>query len=398
MSTKDKYKEEKKSFLSTRKNDFNLLLITATEVEKDALHNAMRPLHGEKKIVKISDGKQTYYLGVFGKYNAVHVSCGKMGSVGKRASLTTASDAIAFCKPKVAIMVGIAFGKSSKGGKQNIGDVLVSENVSPYEIQRVGRQIIKRGTSEPACSILLDRFKNLDDWKYELYYRKKPRKPKVIIGELLSGEKLIDHNGFKEKLFKSYPLAIGGEMEGVGLYAACDTKVKHWAVVKAICDWADGNKGVGKDKKQAIAAKSAVALCLHAFNSSHAFTAIGLQPIKSKEKEKKKVKKTVTKLSTSKEIEKEIIAEMKENTTVKLPSSINEFVRAFQSLDDQQKIKIAKKIGVYMAALNTMYAHERDKEIFSRAQKSNALSSLWEELNKLKPFESTTNPFTNLNN
>ncbi len=397
MSTEDTYKEEKKSFLSTRKNDFNLLLLTATKVEKDALHKAMRPLNGEKKLIKISDGKQTYYLGVFGKYNAVHVSCGKMGSSGKQSSLTTTNDAITFCKPKVAVMIGIAFGK---GGKQSIGDVLVSESITPYEVQRVGKKIIHRATSEPACSIILDRFKHVTDWKHEFSYYNKIRKPKVYVGELLSGEKLVDHKGFKEKLFKAFPQAIGGEMEGVGLYAACDTKVKHWAVVKAICDWADGNKGVGKDKKQAIAAESAVALCLHAFNSSHAFTDTGLQPIKSKEKKKvkKKAAKTVTKVPTSKEIEKEIIAEMKENTTVKLPSSINEVVRAFQSLDDQQKIKIAKKIGVYVAALNTMYAHERDKEIFSRAQKTNALSNLWEELNKLIPFESTTNPFTNLNN
>ncbi len=88
---------------------------------------------------------------------------------------------------------------------------------------------------------------------------------------------------------------------------------------------------------------------------------------------------------------------MKENTKVTLPSSINEVVRVFQSLEDQQKIKIAKKIGVYAVELNTMYAHERDKQIFTRAQKGNVLSHLWEELNKLIPFEITTNPFTNVN-
>lgn len=390
MSTENTYKEEKKSFLSTRKNDFNLLLITATKVEKDALHKAMRPLKGVKKIIKISDGKQTYYLGVFGKYNTVHVSCGKMGSTGKQSSLTTTNDAILFCKPKVVVMIGIAFGK---GGKQSIGDVLVSEIITPYEVQRVGKKTIQRGTSEPACSILLDRFKHVTDWKHEFSYYNKIRKPKVYVGELLSGEKLLDHIGFKEKLFKAFPQAIGGEMEGVGLYAACDTKVKHWAVVKAICDWADGNKGVGKDKKQAIAAESSVALCLHAFNSSHAFNDTGLKPIKFKEK--KKATKTVTKVPTSKEIEKEIIAEMKENTTVRLPSSINEVVRAFQSLDDQQKIRIAKKIGVYVTALNSIYAHVRDKEIFERAQRNNVLSNLWEELNKITSFDNTINPFTN---
>ena len=49
-------------------------------------------------------------------------------------------------------------------------------------------------------------------------------------------------------------------MEGAGIASACDGAVAHWIVVKAICDYADGNKKYGKDQKQALAAKSSISL------------------------------------------------------------------------------------------------------------------------------------------
>ncbi len=84
---------------------------------------------------------------------------------------------------------------------------------------------------------------------------------------------------------------------------------------------------------------------------------------------------------------------MKEDLNIRIPTSITHIVRTFISLDDQQKFKISKNIGIYDAALVSMYPHERDKEIFSRAKKNKVLYDIWEELNKIAPFN-TTNPFT----
>lgn len=46
-------------------------------------------------------------------------------------------------------------------------------------------------------------------------------------------------------------------MEGGGLYAASQQSKVDWILVKAICDWADGKKEVGRKKKQRIAAENA---------------------------------------------------------------------------------------------------------------------------------------------
>ncbi len=49
-------------------------------------------------------------------------------------------------------------------------------------------------------------------------------------------------------------------MEGAGLYAAASDAKVDWILIKAICDWADGNKD---NKAQPIAASNAVNFVLH---------------------------------------------------------------------------------------------------------------------------------------
>jgi nucleoside phosphorylase len=80
---------------------------------------------------------------------------------------------------------------------------------------------------------------------------------------MLSGPDLIDNVDHRTELLEQFPEAKGGEMEGVGLYAAAEGKAQ-WIIVKAVCDWADGNKGRNKKKSQALAAKNAATFVLHA--------------------------------------------------------------------------------------------------------------------------------------
>jgi nucleoside phosphorylase len=79
-------------------------------------------------------------------------------------------------------------------------------------------------------------------------------------GQILSGEKLVDSLDFKNSLLKRYPEALGGEMEGAGLFAAADRSKVEWIVVKAICDWGDGNK---HKRYQPLTATAAVSLVKH---------------------------------------------------------------------------------------------------------------------------------------
>jgi WD domain, G-beta repeat len=77
---------------------------------------------------------------------------------------------------------------------------------------------------------------------------------------MLSGDKLVKHKNFRNKLLGIEPEAIGGEMEGTGVYSAAYRNKVDWILVKAICDWADEHKD-GTYQQQA--AKNAARFLLH---------------------------------------------------------------------------------------------------------------------------------------
>ena len=265
------YKEVEDHFIDKYRDKFNLLILTATKVEKEVLHENMTPLPGQTEILEIKNKKYTYYIGVFGAFYAVHVSCNEMGSMGRNSSAITAVDGIETWAPSVALMVGIAFGADKK--KQKIGDVLISERILPYDPKRVGKEeTVSRGKEGPASSLLLDRYKSITGWDFN----HENGIPKIITGLILSGETLLDNTPLKKQMIKEHPEAIGGEMEGPGIYAACDGRVNDWILVKGICDWADGNKKKDKDKYQKMAIDSAVALSSLVFNKPLSFKDVAL--------------------------------------------------------------------------------------------------------------------------
>lgn len=268
---KPSYEEVEDSFATAHKSKFNLLIITATPIEKVVLHEHLRPLPGQSKILEIPIGKHTYYTGIFGVFFAVHVACNEMGSLGRSSSIVTASDAIQTWDPTVVLMIGIAFGANEE--KQQIGDVLVSERIATYDPQRVGKDAVKsRGKEGPASSLLLDRFKSVTGWDF----KQGDRVPEIISGTVLSGETLVDNLEYKGELLEAHPEAIGGEMEGAGIYAACDGKNNQWILVKGICDYGDGKKGENKEEYQHIAVNSAVKLCEFVFSKKHSFKELSL--------------------------------------------------------------------------------------------------------------------------
>ena len=239
----------------------DVVILTAVPTERDMVLRSMRPLPSRSFIVKASVGPDTYYIGIFGKLKVALVMSDP-GSVGRTASILTTADAIRRWNPKAVIAVGIAFGVDSS--KQRIADVLISKTVSNYESQRVQDDAtIQRGVIAEAGLHLLNRFGNVHGWEF--------RRPDNSIveakrGLILSGEKLVDSPAFKQRLLEKYPEAIGGEMEGAGLYSAAEREKVEWIIVKAICDWADGNK---KKIYQNLAAAAAVSLVEHVLNEEN---------------------------------------------------------------------------------------------------------------------------------
>ena len=64
---------------------------------------------------------------------------------------------------------------------------------------------------------------------------------------------------YRDQLKAAHPDAIGGEMEGSGIYAAAMRGKIDWALVKGICDWGHGKS----DEYQHVAAQNAASFVLH---------------------------------------------------------------------------------------------------------------------------------------
>jgi nucleoside phosphorylase len=161
-------------------------------------------------------------------------------------------------KPIAVINTGIAFGL--KPAKQDFGDVLVSEQIRLYELERRGRVNIARGDRPSSSDILLGWCRDFkSDWASNTTEDLRPR---VHFGLFMSGEKLSDDPDFVAGLLSAEPEAIGGDMEAAGVYAAAQGHALqriHWIIVKSICDW-----GMGKgDAHQQVAARNAIDFVFH---------------------------------------------------------------------------------------------------------------------------------------
>jgi nucleoside phosphorylase len=230
----------------------DILLVTVTKVEGRAVLDVFAEATRQRATPVEIDGRTYFALGSINGA-PVFMTQSEMGAAGLGASLLTVQKGIEALSPGAIIMVGIAFGVDES--TQEIGDILVAENLRPYDLQRIGSKIILRTDRPHTSSRLLNRMKSADLLGWEGTH--------VRFGVVLTGEKLVDNVDFREQLRGFEPEAIGGEMEGGGLYVAAHDKKIDWILVKSICDWADGNKAQDRTNRQQIAATNAAKFVLH---------------------------------------------------------------------------------------------------------------------------------------
>jgi nucleoside phosphorylase len=236
----------------------NILIVTVATVESEAVIEVFREATGKDPRPE-SIGDRMYHELADVEGVRVFLALSEMGAGGLGASQQAVQKGIDALDPSAVIMVGIAFGVNEQ--KQAIGDILVSRQLWLYDLQRIGKnEIIPRGDKPHASTWLIDRLRGA-----EFYWKG----AKVHFGLVLTGEKLVDNLDYRDQLKQFEAEAIGGEMEGAGLYVACQDRKVDWILVKAICDWADGNKrGPNKDSHQVTAAHNAASFVLHALQLS----------------------------------------------------------------------------------------------------------------------------------
>lgn len=152
------------------------------------------------------------------------VAVGMIGRAGTSDSALATQNAIKLWRPRYVLFVGIAGGL--KGVEK--GDVVVANIVHGYEYGKLEAQEFKPRTdwTYPADMALVNNataFSNRNsDWIYNINSTPPDgdqRKTSVIIGEVASGDKVIDDPSTKffKKILEVWPKLKAVEMEGAGV-------------------------------------------------------------------------------------------------------------------------------------------------------------------------------------
>jgi nucleoside phosphorylase len=188
------------------------VLLTALDIETRAVLR-----HLKRKGERTIDGT-VFYLGNFEDWSIAVVECGP----GNSSAAAIAERAIANFRPSVALFVGVAGGVKDV----SIGDVVVADKMYGYEagkedetgfrpraeVKNAAHDIEQRGRTLPKS----------DDWKKRLNSDIQHDDPKVFVGPIAGGERVVadKRSPTAQFLHKYYSDALAVEMEGRGFLEA----------------------------------------------------------------------------------------------------------------------------------------------------------------------------------
>jgi nucleoside phosphorylase len=229
--------------MSTQSTTRTLLLV-ASETEQQVAIEALRATSGRDTPTPQFLAYHTVFdFGLIGG-TQVLLARSAQGVTNPASMPLTAVDVIDQVHPDYAICVGIGYGL--RQDEQHLGDVMVATQVRMLDHWKIqNSRTIDRGDVPSTSVTLQDRLQTAG-------LQSLPSK--VHFGPMLSVNVLVDDERFVADLKNHYPDAIGGEMEGAGVYSASSKRRCEWIMVKGISDW-----GFNKDdRSRALAARNAV--------------------------------------------------------------------------------------------------------------------------------------------
>jgi nucleoside phosphorylase/tetratricopeptide (TPR) repeat protein len=244
----------------------DFVIITALDKEAKAV-----VLRLENHTIEQCEAKdiRTYHCGtvpVKGGGRGYCVAVVLLPSMGELSAANAVTDAIVRWNPQYVLMVGIAAGVPQDD--LDLGDVAIGDQVVGYEYGKVtGVDIEPRDRVYQASSLLLERVRNFWDesWMGEVHAQRpknaKRERPKVFVGPIASGNKVIASVQFREGLTARWAKLIGVEMEAEGVFSAVldRPQLRGTMVIRGISDMGDERKS---DEWQDYAADVAAAFVI----------------------------------------------------------------------------------------------------------------------------------------
>jgi nucleoside phosphorylase len=234
-------------------------IVTALPKELEAVLHYFPELTEDKE--KNTDNR-LYFKGIIKTNNGdnYRIVATLLNTMGNLEAANATSDLINKWNPRYILVSGIAGGLDSS--RQDFGDVVVSDSIIYYESGKVkvsgieprSRQFISDRNLIMGMHKLM-----LSNPQLNLPKNYKDIKPKIEIGIIASGEKVISSSDEVRRLFQIHSKLIAVEMESAGVASAAFSAVKQigFLTFRGICDFADEKKS---DDWQDLASYSAAAI------------------------------------------------------------------------------------------------------------------------------------------
>lgn len=243
-----------------------IAIISAMQVEMDALLKALKNVSTTEK------GKRTYYTGTLFDKNVVLV----FSRWGKVASAATTTQLINDFDLDEIIFTGVAGAISHQ---LNIGDIVIGNklfqhdlNGEPFyerfEIPILCKKYLETKNADKllaATQLFLNNYTDFVEHKMALKFN--ITAPKVIYGDIASGDQFISTNEKLQEINTHLPSALCVEMEGAAVAQVCYEYDMPFSIMRIISDKANDNANVDFVKfSNAIASYYALGILKNYFN------------------------------------------------------------------------------------------------------------------------------------
>jgi nucleoside phosphorylase len=242
---------------NTRQRDVNVraveridfIILTALEEERDAV---LAKLPSHQKLSPTDDDIRVYFSAIVparfpdGSSRDYRVVVLSLLNMGRVEAATATADAIRRWSPRYVLLVGIAGGIAANGAA--LGDVLVSDQIVDYELQKLTPDGPKvRYSVHRADPRLVSAAQNFLDNQWVRSVRaKRPLRgrPKRQVGLIATGDKVQAFKDVLDAYRQDWPKLIGVEMEAGGAASAAFQAPSSpgFFMVRGVSDLADEAK------------------------------------------------------------------------------------------------------------------------------------------------------------
>jgi len=265
----------------------DFVIITPLEEEREAVlahlgkPNRLPPTNDDIRVYYPAKIPVTFTDGTASEYGVVLTDLLEMGRVE---AANAVGDAIRRWRPRYVILVGIA-GGLSKAGVQ-VGDVLISEQIADYELQKLTEEkTLTRWSVHRASPALLAAAKQLrpKDWqRFIREARPQAGTPQRHFGPICTGDKVVA-NGLLDRYREVWTKLIGVEMEAGGVASAAfqAASAPGFLMVRGVSDLADPEKDKVQTGSWRAYACDVAAAFVEAFLKSGPVVPISQEPDRS---------------------------------------------------------------------------------------------------------------------